>query len=120
MAGQRGEPSSHAAPLSVDRNSPTLLLRWPGEVAELVAAGDAEFRVRAVQVGSNGARGQEEAVGDLCVGEAVAGEDDDFALLRGELGECVAGGRGGRFGNAAGAQFRLGAPGPGCGAQAAE
>ena len=57
------------------------------EVAELVAAGDAELGVGAVQVRGDGAGGQEQAVGDLAVGQPVAGEDDDLALLRGEPGE---------------------------------
>src|SRR6266852_6569588 len=54
------------------------------EVAELVAAGDAELGVGAVQVRGDGAGGQEQAVGDLAVGQAVSGEDGDLALLRGE------------------------------------
>jgi hypothetical protein len=60
--------------------------RLVDEVAELVAAGDAELGVGAVQVRGDGAGGQEQAVGDLAVGQAAAGEDDDLALLRGEPG----------------------------------
>jgi hypothetical protein len=60
--------------------------RLVDEVAELVAAGDAELGVGAVQVRGDGAGGQEQAVGDLAVGQAASGEDDDLALLRGEPG----------------------------------
>src|SRR5256886_907260 len=63
---------------------------------------------------------QEGAVGDLCVGQAVAGEDGDLALLGGELGEGVACGRRDRVGYPAGAQFRFRPPGPRRGAQVAE
>jgi hypothetical protein len=86
----------------------------------LVAAGYAEFRVRAVQVGSDGAGRQEQPVGDLAVGQAAAGEDDDLALLRGKFGERVAGGGRGRLGYAAGAQFRFRASDPGRRAELAE
>jgi len=54
------------------------------EVAELVAPGDAELGVGAVQVRGDGAGGQEQSVGDLAVGQATSGEDDDVALLGGE------------------------------------
>ncbi len=40
----------------------------------------------------DGARGQEQPVGDLAVGQAAAGQDDDLALLRGEFrqrGRCA-------------------------------
>jgi hypothetical protein len=86
----------------------------------LVAAGDAELGVGAVQVGGDGPGRQEETVGDLGVGHAAAGENDDLALLRGEFGESVACGRRGRLGYSAGAQFRFGASGPRRRAQAAE
>jgi hypothetical protein len=83
----------------------------------LVAAGDAELRVGAVQVGSDGARREEQAVGDLAVGEAVAGEYDDLPLLRSESGERVRRGGLGRGRDAAGAQFRFRASYPRSGAQ---
>jgi hypothetical protein len=54
------------------------------EVAELVAAGDAELGVGAVQVRDDGAGRQVEPVGDLAVGQTASGEDDDLALLCGE------------------------------------
>ncbi len=67
------------------------LADWPGwwacpgdQVTELVPPGYAELGVGAVQVRGDGARGQEQPVGDLAVGQA-AGQDDDLALLRGEF-----------------------------------
>src|SRR5690242_3114148 len=56
--------------------------RLVDEVAQLVPAGDAELRIRPVQVGGDGAGRQVQPVGDLAVGEATAGEDDDLTLLR--------------------------------------
>jgi hypothetical protein len=53
------------------------------QVVELVAAGDAQLRVGAVQVRGDGARRQEQPVGDLTVGVALAGQEDDLALLGG-------------------------------------
>src|SRR6516162_2573124 len=44
------------------------------QVAELVAAGDAQLRVGTVEVRGDGVRGQEEPVGDLAVGQAAAGQ----------------------------------------------
>jgi hypothetical protein len=49
------------------------LLSLVDQVAELVAACYAELRVGAVQVGVNGAGGQEQAIGDFAVGQAAAG-----------------------------------------------
>ena len=51
---------------------------WPfvglvDEVPKLVATCDAELRVRAVEVGGDGAGGKEEAVSDLAVGQPAAG-----------------------------------------------
>src|ERR1700733_16250484 len=92
----------------------SLATDWPAwglvdEVAELVAAGDAELGVGVVQVVGDGAGGQEQAVGDVAVGQALAGQDDDLALLRGQVRERA--GRGGRRlgGDAAGPEFCVGA-----------
>jgi hypothetical protein len=71
-------------------------------------------------VGGDSAGGQEHAVGDLAVGQAVACEDDDLALLRGELVKRARYRSCGFRGHAAGSQFRFGASGPGRGAEAAE
>jgi hypothetical protein len=71
-------------------------------------------------VGGDGPGGQEQAVGDLGVGQALAGQQDDLALLRGQVRERVGRGDRGLGGDAAGAQLCLGALGPGNGAQAAE
>jgi hypothetical protein len=89
---------------------------------ELDIAGDAEFGVRAVEVGSEatGAQREEQAVGDLAVGEAAAGECDDLALLRGKSGERVRRCGLGLCRDAAGAQFRFRAAGPRSGAQATQ
>ena len=72
------------------------------EVAELVAAGDAELGVGAVQVRGDGARRQVQPVGDLAVGQAASGEYGDLALLRGEPVERAGGSRPGLRGHAAG------------------
>ena len=90
------------------------------QVAELVAARYAELGIRAVQVRGDSAGRKEQPVGDLRIGQALAGEDHDLALLRGELRERARHRMGGLRGHAAGAKFGLGAPGPQCGAQAAE
>jgi len=71
-------------------------------------------------MGGDGAGRQEQLVGDLAVGQATACQDHDLTLLSGELGEPTGYGGGGLGGHAAGAQFRFGAPSPGCGAEAAE
>jgi pimeloyl-ACP methyl ester carboxylesterase len=63
------------------------------EIAELVASGDAELGVGAVQVRGDGAGGQEEQVGDLPVGHTASGEDGDLALLGGELVQRAGEGR---------------------------
>ena len=68
----------------------------------------------------DGARGQEQTVGDLAVGQPAAGERDDLALLRGEPGERVQCGAAGLCDHAAGPQFSLRAPSPRRGAEAAE
>jgi hypothetical protein len=60
----------------------------------------------------DGARGQEQAVGDLAVGQPAAGEGDDLALLRGEPVERVRCGAAGLCDHAAGPQFGLRALGP--------
>jgi hypothetical protein len=52
------------------------------EVAELMAACDTELGVGAVQVGGDGAGGQEQLVGDLSVGQATACQDHDLAMSR--------------------------------------
>src|SRR5580693_2060472 len=67
------------------------------QVAELVAAGDAELGIGAVQVRADRVRGQEEPVADLAVGQAVAGQPDDLALLGGEFPQGI--GFGGRAGD---------------------
>jgi hypothetical protein len=85
-----------------------------------VAVGDAELGVGAVQVRGDGAGGKEQPVGDLAVGQAAAGEDDDLALLRGEPGERAGIGRRDLRGYAAGAQCGFRAPGPRRRAEAAE
>src|SRR5260370_28575661 len=59
------------------------------EVAELVPPGYAELGVGAVQVGGDGARGQEQPVGDLPVAVAAGRQVDDLALLRGQLPQSV-------------------------------
>src|SRR6202035_1329302 len=87
---------------------------------ELMSSGDAQLGVRAVQVRGDRARGQEQPVGDLVVGEAVAGENSDLALLRGELVKRIRLGRPCLGGHAAGAQLRVGPSGPGGGAKAGE
>ena len=56
------------------------------QAAELMPSGDAQLGVRAVQVRGDGTRRQVQAVSDLAIGEAVAGEDNDLALLRRETG----------------------------------
>jgi hypothetical protein len=85
------------------------------EVAKLVAARDTELGVGTIQVGGDGAGGQEQLVGDLAVGQATACQDHDLPLLSGELGERAGYGGGDLPSHAAGAQFRFGAPGPGGG-----
>jgi hypothetical protein len=90
------------------------------EVAELVAAVDAELGIGAVQMRGDGARGQEQPVGDLAVGQPTAGQDDDLALLRGEPGERACIGRLGMRGDATGARFGFRAPGPRRRAEVAE
>src|SRR5260370_20706876 len=91
------------------RSGPGLRLRGragPGDqLVELVAARDAELGVGAVQVRGDGARGQEQPVGDLGVGQAAAGEQDDLALLRGEPGQRAGGPRRRRSRDAAGAKL---------------
>ncbi len=61
------------------------------------------------------AGGQEEPVADLAVGQAVAGQPDDLALLGGQLPEGI--GFGGRVGDRDPARSELGLgalrPGPG-------
>jgi hypothetical protein len=71
-------------------------------------------------VRGDGAGGKEQPVGDLAVGQAAAGEDDDLALLRGEPGERAGIGRRDLRGYAAGAQCGFRAPGPRRRAEAAE
>jgi hypothetical protein len=71
-------------------------------------------------VRGDGSRGQEQAVGDLAVGEAVAGEDRDLALLRGEGVQGIRRGQPCSGRDAARAQLRLGAPCPRGSAEAAE
>ena len=82
---------------------------------ELVPSGYAELGVGAVEVCGDRTRGQEQPIGDLTVGTALAGQVDDLSLLRGQLPQGI--GRRGRAGDGypAGPQFRLGAlyPGPG-------
>jgi hypothetical protein len=90
------------------------------EVAELMAAGYAELGVRAVQVRGDGAGGQEQAVGDLAVGQPVSGEDDDLALLGGEAVQRARVGRRGLGSYAAGTQLCFCAPRPRRRAEAAE
>jgi energy-coupling factor transporter ATP-binding protein EcfA2 len=90
------------------------------QVAKLVAVADPELGESAVQVGCDGPGRQEQAVGDLGIAEAAAGEDDDLALLGGELGDGRRGRRRGLRGHAAGTQFGFRAPGPRCRPQAAE
>jgi hypothetical protein len=77
-----------------------------------MAAGHAELGVGAVQVRTDGSRGKVQPFGDLAVGEAVASQVDDLALLRSELGQGV-----GRIGDTDPARsqfgFRTLRPGPG-------
>jgi hypothetical protein len=58
-------------------------------VAELVAAGYPELGIGPVQVRVDGARREEQPVGDLAVSQAVAGQQDDLPLLGGELGQGI-------------------------------
>jgi hypothetical protein len=51
------------------------------DVAQLVPVGYPELGIRPVQVRADRARREEEPVADLAVGQAVAGEADDLALL---------------------------------------
>src|SRR5580658_7067113 len=90
------------------------------KVAELVPPGDAEFGVRTVQMGGDGMRRKEQTVGDLPVRQAAPGEDNDLALLRGQLAERARDSRRGRRGHPASAQFGFRAPGPRRRAEAAE
>ena len=93
----------------------------PGDqVMELVAARYAQLGIGLVQVEDDGAGRQEQPVGDLGVGQPAAGEKDDLALVRCEAGERAGCCQRGRGGHAAGAQFRLRAPGPGRVTEAAE
>ena len=64
--------------------------------------------------------GQEQPVGDLAVGQAVSGEDDDVALLGGEPVQRARGGRRCMHGYAAGTQLGFRAPDPRCRAETAQ
>jgi len=50
-------------------------------VAQLVPVDDSELGIGPVQVRADCARGEEEPVADLAVGQALAGQPDDLALL---------------------------------------
>jgi Amidohydrolase len=67
--------------------------RRVNQAAELMPSGDIQLGVRAVQVRGDGTGRQEQAVSDLTIGEAVAGEDRDLALLRRETGKATRKGR---------------------------
>jgi hypothetical protein len=71
-----------------------------------VAAGDPELGIGPVQVRADGAQGEEEPVADLAVGQAVAGQPDDLALLGGQLPEGI--GFGGHPGDRDPARSQLG------------
>jgi hypothetical protein len=81
---------------------------------ELVPPGYAELGVGAVQVRGDGARGQEQPVGDFAVGMTLGGQVDDLPLLGGQLPEDIRYGGGVEDRYPAGAQFGLGPlhPGP--------
>src|SRR5579859_7346603 len=107
-----------AALLQMPGRSPLGLACGAGpcdHVAQLVAAGDPELGERPVQVRDDRARGQEEPVADLAVGQAVAGQPDDLALLRGQLPQGI--GRAGCAGDNHPGRSQLGLrplrPGPG-------
>src|ERR1700691_5476581 len=64
------------------------------QAMELAPPGDAELWVGAVQVRGDRARRQEQPVGDLPVGIAAGGQEDDLPLLRSQLPQSVGGPRG--------------------------
>src|ERR1700683_1050921 len=83
-----GADSASTWPCSARSLSWSALRRGVGpndQAMELAPPGDAELGVGAVQVRGDCARRQEQPVGDLPVGIAAGGQEDDLPLLRSQL-----------------------------------
>jgi hypothetical protein len=88
------------------------------EVAQLETGGDAQLGEAAVEVRADRARGEEELLADLPVGQPPGGEPDDVPLSRGKFGERVGGRL--RDAEAGGPRFGPGTLDPRARAQATE